>query len=144
MTATHKDVSGSNGQLAFELPPAEDEGDGGRLLASYFRLRTPCTECPLRKSQQDLLPPGEGEAIIAELLAHDFSTRLCQRVVRFREYALSNKKGTHFSSDSDAMCAGAAAFLLKRRRPTLGMGIALATRTVPPDHWDEGRPLVVD
>ncbi|TKD35176.1 hypothetical protein [Azotobacter chroococcum] len=130
-------------QFALELPQAEDERAGDNLLASHFRLKVPCIECPLFKTRQNIIPPKELEKMIADLLAHDFSTRQCQRIRHFREYALLNKKG-NFSSDAKAMCAGAAALLLKRNSPTLGMRVALSTEAIPPDHWDEAKPLVID
>lgn len=132
-----------NWQLALELPQEEDEKASDNMLGSYFRLKVPCIECPLLKSRQKITPPKELEKIVADLLAHDFSTRQCQRIRHFREYALLNKKGI-FSSDAEAMCAGAAAFLLKRNSPTLGMRVALSTEAIPPDHWDEAKPLVID
>ncbi|GAB3385781.1 hypothetical protein [Azotobacter armeniacus] len=131
-------------QFALELPQVEDERAGDNLLAAHFRLKVPCIECPLRKSQQNMLPPDELERIISELMAHDFSTRQCQRVARFNQHAPSNKKVNYFSSGTEAMCAGAAAFLLKRNSPTLGMRVAISTEAIPPDHWDEAKPLVID
>ncbi|SEJ53799.1 hypothetical protein SAMN04244572_04389 [Azotobacter beijerinckii] len=130
-------------QFALELPQAEDERAGDNLLASHFRLKAPCIECPLLKTRQNIISPKELEKMIADLLAHDFSTRQCQRVRHFREYALLNKKG-NFSSDAEAMCAGAAALLLKRNSPTLGMRVAISTEAIQPDHWDEAKPLVID
>lgn len=133
-----------DGQFLLELSEVEDENAGENLLAVHFRLKVPCIECPLRKSQQNMLPPGELENIISELMAHDFSTRQCQRVARFNQHALSKRKGNYFSSDTEAMCAGAAALLLKRNSPTLGMKVALSTEAVQPDHWDGAKPLVID
>ncbi|GAB3476446.1 hypothetical protein [Azotobacter salinestris] len=67
-----------DGQLLLELSEVEDEDAGDNLLAAHFRLKVPCVECPLRRDQQSMLPPGEREKIISALMAHDFSTRQCQ------------------------------------------------------------------
>lgn len=133
-----------DGQLLLELPELEDENAGDNLLAAHFRLKLPCVECPLRKSQQNRLTPGEREKLISALMANDFSTRQCQRLDRFNRHAPSYRRGHYFSSDAEAMCAGAAALLVKRKSPTLGMRVAIATEVIPPDHWEAAKPLVID
>ena len=47
-------------------------------------------------------------------------------------------------SKKDAMCAGAAAYLMKAGRPTIGMRIAYLTGALAPTEWDKAADLVID
>lgn len=42
------------------------------------------------------------------------------------------------------MCAGAAAYLMKAGRPTIGMRIAYLTGAVTPSEWDKAADMVID
>lgn len=42
------------------------------------------------------------------------------------------------------MCAGAAAYLMKKGRPTVGMRLAMATGAISPGHWAEAEPVTID
>ena len=46
-------------------------------------------------------------------------------------------------STKDAMCAGAAAYLMKAGRPTIGMRIGYLTGAVAPSEWDKAADMVI-
>lgn len=54
------------------------------------------------------------------------------------------KMGLYTPSTKDAMCAGAAAYLMKAGRPTIGMRIAYLTGAVTPSEWDKAADMVID
>ncbi|GAB0079355.1 hypothetical protein TOC8171_47610 [Pseudomonas syringae] len=47
-------------------------------------------------------------------------------------------------SGHEAMCAGAAAFLMKHHRPTVGMRYAFATGAASPTDWDEAKTMTIE
>lgn len=119
-------------------------------FAAYFRLKTPCSKCPFRKDTPIQLRPGRLEGIIGDLLADDRSTFTCHNT-------LSNSRNSDWDeSDEDAdsnaidyrngekMCAGAAAYLMKAQRPSVGMRYAMHSGSIGFDHWDKAVDTVLE
>ncbi|HFH4447332.1 TPA: hypothetical protein ACTL7U_006433, partial [Pseudomonas aeruginosa] len=53
-------------------------------------------------------------------------------------------EGNYNPSGHESMCAGAAAYLMKKGRPTVGMRFAFATGDAAPGDWDSAREVVID
>ncbi|WNZ87335.1 hypothetical protein [Pseudomonas sp. P108] len=119
-------------------------------FASYFRMRMPCANCPFRKKGAVELRPGRLEGIVADLLANDKKTFSCHKTLTsedledFDDVDESEQAGRRTYYEAEKMCAGAAAYLLKKQRPSVGMRYALVTGSIPKDHWVEALPMVID
>lgn len=120
-------------------------------FAAYFRLKTPCSKCPFRKNSPIELRPGRLEGIVEDLLANDRSTFTCHNT-------LSNSRDDDCDDDcangeepvaidvlnGEKMCAGAAAYLMKVHRPTVGMRYAMHSGSIGFDQWDGAVDAVID
>lgn len=93
-------------------------------IKRLFRLRKPCSNCPFLKDGAIPLNPGRLEGIIDELLADDTSTFQCHKTVYSRSGGDWDDDGGYRPSGAEAMCAGAAAYLLKVGRPSVSMRLA--------------------
>lgn len=102
----------------------------------HLRLRKPCGNCPFLVEGAIELQPGRVERIIETLLTDDRSTFQCHKTVHSARGGEWDDEGNYMPSGHEAMCAGAAAFLMKRGRPTVGMRIAFALGAAQPDQWD--------
>ncbi|MOA43504.1 hypothetical protein D3C78_1656670 [compost metagenome] len=74
------------------------------------------------------------EGIIKGLLDDDHATFHCHKTLGY-------------SGDrpaAEAMCAGAAAYLMKHGRPTVGMRIAFSTGSASPADWEASMPEIID
>lgn len=119
---------------------------------SFFRLKRPCANCPFRKVGGVDLRDGRLDAIITGLIKDDTQSFLCHKTLNTE----GNEADDDSLEDADAqvdtrriyedekMCAGAAAFLLKAGRPTIGMRYAMIAGSVAPDHWSEAESFVID
>lgn len=72
----------------------------------------------------------------SSFLADDRSTFQCHKTVHSERGGTWDDDGTYVPSGHEAMCAGAAALLMKRGRPTVTMRFAFALGKVRPDQWD--------
>ncbi|HDS1721574.1 hypothetical protein NPS53_08695 [Pseudomonas putida] len=118
-------------------------------FAAYFRLKTPCSKCPFRKDSPIELRPGRLEGIIEDLLANDGNTFTCHNT-------LSPHRDSECDLDDDGepreidyrngekMCAGAAAYLMKVHRPTVGMRYAMSSGSIGFDQWEKAVDTVID
>ncbi len=110
----------------------------------------PCANCPFRKKGAVELRPGRLEGIVADLLANDKKTFSCHKTLTsedledFDDVDESEQAGHRPYYEAEKMCAGAAAYLLKKQRPSIGMRYALVTGSIPKDHWVEALPMVID
>jgi hypothetical protein len=102
----------------------------------HLRLKKPCENCPFLVEGAIELGPGRVEGIIETLLADDHSTFQCHKTVHSARGGDWDEDGSYTPSGHEAMCAGAAALLMKRRRPTVAMRIAFALGAARPDQWD--------
>jgi hypothetical protein len=110
-----------------------------------LRLKRPCENCPFLKEGAISLRPGRVEGIVNELLEDDQKTFHCHKVVHHPKLGGEwNEAGAYEPSGNEAMCAGAAALLIKRGRPTVGMRIAFALGQADPHQWDEVLSKVID
>lgn len=110
----------------------------------HLRLKRPCENCPFLVDGAIDLELGRLEGIKQSLLADDHSTFECHKVVHSRLGGQWDDEGQYHPSGQEAMCAGAAAFLMKRGRPTVGMRIAFALSVAKPDQWEECASQVID
>ncbi|MFL1481387.1 hypothetical protein [Pseudomonas grimontii] len=110
----------------------------------HLRLKRPCANCPFLKQGSIELRPGRLQGIIADLVDDDHSTFPCHKTVHSAQGGDWDDDGNYSPSGHEAMCAGAAAYLMKHGRPTLSMRIAFHTGEVDPTAWDEVKTLVVD
>ncbi len=117
----------------------------------FFRLKKPCANCPFRKEGAIELMPGRLDSIIEGLLADDFESFLCHKTVNreveddFEEtFDHRHDEAGRPILDGEKLCAGAAAYLIKAKRPTVGMRIALITGSISPSQWDASLDLVID
>ena len=116
-----------------------------REIAHYFRLKMPCSNCPFLKVGAIKLAPGRLEDIASSLVQDDHSSFLCHKVVHSRLGGTWNDEtGIYASSGNESMCAGAAAYLIKVGRPTIGMRLAFAMRVIPLSQWDEACHDIID
>lgn len=112
-------------------------------IKDMFRLKMPCANCPFRKEGAIHLSPGRLSSIIDTLLKDDHTTFYCHKIV----HSIAGgqfEDGLYTPSTKDAMCAGAAAYLMKAGRPTIGMRIAYLTGAVTPSEWDKAADMVID
>ena len=113
-------------------------------FSRHYRLKRPCVNCPFLKSGAIELMPGRLADIARGLMVDDGSTFQCHKTVHSRKGGEFDDDGNYTASGNEAMCAGAAAFLMKKGRPTIGMRLAFMTKIVPVSFWDEAKELVVD
>lgn len=122
-------------------------------FAAYFQLKNPCSKCPFRKCSTIELRPGRLEGIVEDLLANDRSTFTCHNT-------LSSSRGDELDSDDEQdegrpsnaldyrngekMCAGAATYLMKVGRPSVGMRYAMHSGSIDFDHWKKAEHSVID
>ena len=113
-------------------------------IASQFRLKKTCANCPFRKESAIELKPGRLQGIIDNLITNDASTFPCHKTVHSSKGGEWDDEGNYTPSGNESMCAGAAAFLMKSGRPTIGMRIAFITGSAKPDDWKSIYDEVID
>ena len=110
----------------------------------HLRLRKPCENCPFWLKDAIELEPGRVEGIIETLLTDDHLTFQCHKTVHSARGGNWDAEGNYVPSGNEAMCAGAAAVLMKRGRPTVGMRIGFAIGAAKPNQWDDIAHLVIN
>lgn len=120
----------------------------------YFLLKSPCSKCPFRKGSLLELQPGRLEGIVSNLLANDKATFSCHNTLSY-----SDRDNSNFETESEddvetpaaidylngeKMCAGAAAYLMKVGRPSVGMRYAMHSGSISFDHWKKAEQSVID
>lgn len=102
-------------------------------LRKFFRLKTPCANCPFLKAGGIELNPGRLEGIKADLLSDDFSSFYCHKTTHLTgsEEDQDGEQG-YRASGREAHCAGAAAFLLARGRQNIAMRLACLEGVIKP------------
>lgn len=103
------------------------------LVRAHFRLSKPCANCPFRKQGAIELEPGRVEEIIDDLMQNDMSTFHCHKTVHHPKGGDWDDHGQYTPSGHEAMCAGAAIYLEKLRRPTVAMRIGRVTGLYMPE-----------
>jgi len=84
-------------------------------IKQHFRLKKPCANCPFLKTVHS------------------------SRGGNWDDDGNYDPSGT-----SRCAHAGAAAYLMKKGRPTVGMRFAFATGDASPNDWDSAREVVID
>lgn len=121
-------------------------------FASYFQLRKPCSNCPFRKEGGIELRPGRLQGILDDLLANDLKTFTCHKTIRSSDHMdidADDEDGTDSDRQrayvqGEKMCAGAATYLMKLQRPSVGMRYAILTGSISKDHWVDAEPMVIE
>lgn len=113
-------------------------------IATHYRLKRPCANCPFLKSGAIKLARGRLEGIVNGLIDDDHSTFQCHKTVHSRTGGEFDDDGEYHASGNEAMCFGAATYLMKVVRPTVGMRLAFMTGTVPASKWDDTAGLIVE
>lgn len=113
-------------------------------FAHHLRLKKPCDNCPFLPEGAIELEPGRLEGIIQHLLENDQSTFFCHKTLHSIRGGDWDDEGNYTPSGEEAMCAGAAALLMKRGRPSVNMRIAFATGVATPDQWEQLGDRVID
>lgn len=110
----------------------------------HYRLKRPCANCPFLKVGAIELQPGRLDGIVSDLLESDQGTFQCHKTVHCARGGEWDGEDNYQPSGHEAMCAGAAALLMKRGRPTVSMRFAFVTGAASPSDWDAVQPLVID
>lgn len=113
-------------------------------FSHLLRLKKPCANCPFRKEGAIELRPGRLEGIISGMIERDHATFHCHKTVHSKRGGDWDEHENYHPSGQEAMCAGAAAYLLKKQRPTVVMRAAFAFGLAQPADWDEAKELVID
>lgn len=113
-------------------------------FAHHLRLKKPCGNCPFRKEGAIELEPGRVEGILSDMMKNDATTFQCHETVYCKKGGEWTEEGDYQASGHEAMCAGAAAVLMKRRRPTVNMRVAFAMGVATPTDWDVAKPVTID
>lgn len=112
-------------------------------IEGVFRLKRPCGNCPFRKKGAIELSEGRLEGIVEHLMENDSSSFHCHKTVHSSQGGEFDDDGDYLPSGNEAMCAGAAAYLMKKGRPTIGMRLAFMS-AIPVSHWDEAKDMIID
>ena len=112
-------------------------------INQYFRLRKPCSNCPFLKEGAIKLSPGRLEGIVEHLLSNDGSSFHCHKTVHSKRGGEFGEDGEYQPSGNEAMCAGAAAYLMKQGRPSISMRLAFMGKAVQVDYWNEAMDLII-
>lgn len=113
-------------------------------VAHHLRLKRPCANCPFLRRGAIELAPDRLQGIIDGLLADDCSTFQCHKTVHGPRGGRWDDEGHYTPSGDEAMCAGAAALLMKRGRPTVLMRLAFISGQASPDQWDPAYSEIID
>ena len=113
-------------------------------FAHHLRLRKPCSNCPILREGGIQLEPGRVDEILNSLLEDDKTTFQCHKTVHCNKGGEWTDDGEYQTSGHEAMCAGAAAVLMKRGRPTVIMRVAFALGVATPGDWDVAKAMTID
>lgn len=123
---------------------AHSKGKPADPIKHHLRLKRPCSNCPFLKDDAIELMDGRMEGIIDSLMTDDHSTFMCHKTVHSKRGGEWTDEGEYTPSGHEAMCAGAAAYLMKHGRPTVGMRLGFISGSASPDDWEEAQQLVID
>ncbi|MFC6674062.1 hypothetical protein [Marinobacterium aestuariivivens] len=113
-------------------------------LSDHFRLKKPCQNCPFRIEGAIELAPGRLEGIVKDIVENDMTTFHCHKTVHSKNGGEWDEEGNYVASGQEAMCAGAAAYLMKVGRPTVAMRMAFAVGDATVNDWDEAQFMIID
>tara|TARA_R110002124_G_scaffold128157_10_gene288626 strand:+ start:4469 stop:4855 length:387 start_codon:yes stop_codon:yes gene_type:complete len=117
------------------------------LIAEHFALKKPCSNCPFLKENGIELRRGRLESIIEGLVGDDSMSFICHKTlaeVDDKDYEENREPARRSIHEKEKACAGAAAYLVKAKRSSIGMRFATISGSISHDHWDEALPLVID
>ncbi|MGC0875117.1 hypothetical protein WKG92_19775 [Pantoea agglomerans] len=111
-------------------------------LRKFFRLKAPCTNCPFLKVGGIHLAPGRLDVIKAHLLSDDYASFYCHKTTHLTGDEEEEDGEGYKPSGREGHCAGAAAFLLARKRSNIAMRLAFAEGVVKPADFDGAIALI--
>lgn len=114
---------------------------GRNRLGDMFRLKKPCSNCPFRTSGAIELRPGRLQGIVSDLLADDWSSFTCHKTLH---RAHDDDQDSPAAGGRESMCAGAAIYLVKVGRPTVGMRLAHTLGHLNMEELAAHGPAVID
>jgi hypothetical protein len=120
--------------------------DGEFSLASFFRVRKPCGNCPFLKEGAIELAPGRLQGIVEHLTSNDENSFWCHETVHNDRFGgeFDDETGEYSSSGKEAHCAGAAIFLQKQRMASKWMRAAFALHVLDLEQIREQADKVID
>lgn len=114
-------------------------------MGSALCAKKPCNNCPFLKVGGIELRQGRLSQIIAKLIADDFLVFHCHKSVHNERTGGSfDEEGNYTVSHKEAMCAGAAIYLEKVCRPTVGMRYARMLGIYDPALSQQHHTLVIE
>lgn len=88
----------------------------------HLRLKRPFANCPFLKKGAIELAPGRLEGITRDLVEDDHTPFQCHKTVHSARGGKLDEDGSYTASGHEAMCAGAAAYLMSPAPRTLMTG----------------------
>lgn len=107
------------------------------VITNHYQLKRPCSNCPFRKKGAIYLVPGRLEGIIKDITDDDTKTFYCHKTVHHNNGGEWDDDNNYNPSGNEMMCAGAAAYLMKIKQPTVGMRIAFVVGAAKVNDWDD-------
>lgn len=108
--------------------------------AQFFRLKKPCSNCPFLKEGAIKLREGRRDEILSKLEKNDNAPFYCHKTLNGHE---SEESGYQLGG-GEMLCAGAAAVLWKRGRPSVGMRLALVYGYASQESWEDNSKIVIE
>lgn len=108
------------------------------MSKEFFRMKTPCKDCPFRKDVRPYISVERVREIFAAIIERDnhFS---CHKTV---DYSQEDESGeTVPKTGHSSVCAGAAILQDKCGRPSVMVRMGYALRSIPRDHFDMAAPV---
>lgn len=114
-------------------------------MVKQFRVKKPCANCPFRDDGNAIaLSEGRLQGIVDDLLADDWATFQCHKTVHTAKGGSFDDDGNYHPSGSEAMCAGAMAYLHKVGRYSVQMRLALVTGDLKMSELDEAAAMIIE
>lgn len=114
-------------------------------FSHFYRLKKPCKNCPFLKRGAVELRPGRLNGIVQGLEQDDSRVFLCHKTLRPDDDLEGADEHRRIDYEGgEAMCSGAAAYLMKVGRPTITMRAGFIFKAIYPDHWDAAKDMIID
>lgn len=99
-------------------------------------LKRPCANCPFRKEGAIELREGRINEIVENLLVDDRNIFYCHKSVHSKNGGKWDHNLNYSASGNEKVCAGAAAYLMKIGRPSIGMRFGFITGMATPEDYN--------
>lgn len=113
-------------------------------MRNPLRLKRHCSNCPFRNDENAIrLAPGRLRQIADALVSNDAAPFRCHKTVHYGDGTAWSPEGVYRERGDEAMCAGAAAYLMRIGRPTIEMRVGFISKLAEPGDWDEILDLTI-